>query len=107
AAKIWHLPDVAAAGLWRIWYLAAIACPAEPGAFVVQAGPHMDPAGDVPGQSASERVNEAKADRHRSSPTEDRLGGDDGQFLLRHLPGRTRQGADSGRPRARPHRTPD
>ena len=25
----------------------------------------MDPAGDVPGQSASERVNEAKADRHR------------------------------------------
>src|SRR6185437_8675356 len=31
-------------------------------------------------------VNEAKADRHRSSPTEDRPGGDDGQFLLRHLP---------------------
>ena len=86
---------MAAAGLRRVWYLAAIACPAEPGAFVVQAGPHMDPAGDVPGQSASERVNEAKADRHRSSPTEDRPGGDDGQFLLRHLPGRTRQ--DHGR----------
>ena len=35
AAKIWHFPDVAAAGLRRVWYLTAIACPAEPGAFVV------------------------------------------------------------------------
>ena len=34
--KVWHLPDVTAAGLRRVW---------------------------------SERVNEAKADRHRSSPT--------------------------------------
>src|SRR5207244_2792476 len=38
----------------------------------------------------------------RSSPTEDRPGGDDGQFLLRPLPGRTRQ--DHGQPRARPRR---
>ena len=35
AAKIWHLPGAAAAGLRRVWYLTAIACPAEPEAFVV------------------------------------------------------------------------
>ena len=34
AAEIWHLPNAAAAGLRRIWYMTAIACPAEPGAFV-------------------------------------------------------------------------
>jgi hypothetical protein len=39
AAKIWHLPNAAAAGLRRVWYVTAIACPAESGAFVVQAGP--------------------------------------------------------------------
>ena len=39
AAKIWHLPHAAAASLRRVWYVTAIACPAESGAFVVQAGP--------------------------------------------------------------------
>ena len=39
AAKIWHLPHAAAAGLRRVWYVTAIACPAESGAFVVQAEP--------------------------------------------------------------------
>ena len=29
AAKIWHLPNAAAAGLRRVWYLTAIACPAR------------------------------------------------------------------------------
>ena len=49
AVKIWHLPDVAAAGLRRVWYLTAIACPVEPGAFVVQAGPRRYTGGGVPG----------------------------------------------------------
>ena len=49
AAKIWHLPNAAAAGLRRVWYLTAIACPAEPGAFVVQAGPRRYTGGEVPG----------------------------------------------------------
>src|ERR1017187_803109 len=48
-AKILHLPDAAAAGLRRVWDLTAIACPAEPGAFVVQAGPRRYTGGDVPG----------------------------------------------------------
>ena len=39
AAKIWHSPHAAAAGLRRVWYVTAIVCPAESGAFVVQAGP--------------------------------------------------------------------
>jgi hypothetical protein len=37
AAKIWRLTNAAAAALRRAWYVTAIACPAEPGAFVVQA----------------------------------------------------------------------
>ena len=85
----------AAAGLWRVWYLTAIDCPAEPGAFVVQAGPHRYTAVTLWGNPRRHGVNEAKADRRRSPLTKDRLGGDDGQFLLRHLPGRTRQ--DHGR----------
>ena len=31
AAKIWHLPDVAAAGLRRVWYLTAILVRLSPG----------------------------------------------------------------------------
>ena len=33
------MPNAVAAGLRRVWYLTAITCPAEPGAFVVEAGP--------------------------------------------------------------------
>jgi hypothetical protein len=65
APKIWHLPDATAAGLRRVWYLTATACPAEPGAFVVQAGPRRDTAVTFRGNPGRYVVNEAKADRHR------------------------------------------
>ena len=89
AAKIWNLPNAAAAGLRRVWYLTAITCPAEPGAFVVEAGPRRYTAVTFGVNPHLHGVNEAEADRQRSPPKKDRLGGDDGQFLLRHLPGRT------------------
>ena len=64
AAKIGLLPDAAAAGLGRVWYLAAIACPIEPGAFVVQAGPRRYTAVRSRGGPHRHGVNEAEADRH-------------------------------------------
>ena len=64
AAKIWHLPDAAAAGLRRVWDVTGIACPAEPGAFVVQAGRRRYTAVTFRGDPRRHGVNEAQADRH-------------------------------------------
>ena len=57
-------------GLTASLVLTAIACPAEPWAFVVHADLPVH-GGDAPGQSARHGVNEATADRHRSPPRSD------------------------------------
>jgi hypothetical protein len=63
-AKIGHLPDAAAAGLGRAWYVSAIVCPAESGAFVVQSGPCRYTPVRFWGDPRRHGVNEAEADRH-------------------------------------------
>src|SRR5579859_3431597 len=88
-AKIRHLPDTAPADLGRVWYMTANSRPAEPGPFVVQTG--LTGTGRwVPGgprrHGETRRRRTASTNRHEGSP-----GGDDGQFVLQHLPGRTQQ----------------
>jgi len=85
AAKIWHLPDAAAADLGRVWYLTAIACPAGPGPFVVQAGPRWhtgpSPLTTVPRPTEN-------GERQVLAPTQwrDTIGGQDTMGLSLDLP---------------------